>query len=1082
MNEFSGSPGTAYLSNNIGGGYPEPKYNNQEITKQNNQQLIGYDNSRKSNNNVRQQRVQENHTHSNNNLNYVQQFVTSGDKYYENSNETSLLSASSASTTVSVSREYLRNEQSQQMNSVNGIGSNNNIINNNSSSSNNNNYSQHQQSSVTGGVNTQYNNNQNYMNSSGVTSASGGVVGLGVANGNMVAATGNQHNLEGMGYNNQMNNGMGGMHQGNMMANGMQNGGGGWATNAQMGQMNQMGTAAGMNGMNQMQMGGGMGYGGGAGTRHHPQMNPMQQMQQMGMSGGGMQQQQMNPGMNPGMGPMNGMNQLGPMAKMQGMANGYSRNRVAPYPNPQLAAAQKRAGMYGGAAAGMGMASQGGMPFGQNQNVPIGMQGSYGRSTSAGPMYGGRGPGQMMPTQRQNSMPPYGTNGPMNPQYYGNATAAGGYQNMQGFQNMQPDPARMNYQHSPVPGNPTPPLTPASSMTPYISPNPDIKPNIIQKPEELRLTFPVRDGIILPPFRLEHNLAVSNHVFQLKPTVYNTLMCRSDLELQLKCFHHEDRQMNTNWPASVQVSANSNPLEIDRGENKNSHRPLYLKQVCQPGRNTIQITVSTCCCSHLFVLQLVHRPSVRHVLHTLLRRNLLPAEHSVAKIKRFFASGGMPPNAMQQLGNESDPIQDQQSVRVFLKCGITGKRIMLPARGHDCKHIQCFDLETYLQVNCERGNWRCPVCNKPALTEGLEIDQYMWAILNTIKSSGNETDEVMIDAQANWKSLKPFNPNNNNGNNTTGTGANNTIKQENDLDSKQFNKVMSPGSTSLPSWDNLQAMSPYMSPDMNSIASGSMMGQNFNNQRPQFDNFGNPIKQDSNQGTPNSTGEYGVNPLAHLNDSVNSLDPLNAMEKSLNDQMPHTPHTPHTPGGGHPMTPGGPPSVPPASDINNQSGTNQNPNSNSNSSPQHNNTNNSNNTSNNNNNSTNSNNMLNSSNPAANIMNSPQSLMNSPQNMMNSPMNSNNGNQNISNNVNMQQNLMNTLGSLTDVDLNADLNFDPAAVIDGEGGNDLNLLPESVVDPTELLSFLDPPDLNTPPSSGSSNNPNNDDILAALFD
>ena len=38
--------------------------------------------------------------------------------------------------------------------------------------------------------------------------------------------------------------------------------------------------------------------------------------------------------------------------------------------------------------------------------------------------------------------------------------------------------------------------------------------------EELRLTFPVRDGILLPPFRLEHNLAVSNHVFHLKPQVW----------------------------------------------------------------------------------------------------------------------------------------------------------------------------------------------------------------------------------------------------------------------------------------------------------------------------------------------------------------------------------------------------------------------------------------------------------------------------------------------------------------------------------------------------------------------------------
>ena len=49
-----------------------------------------------------------------------------------------------------------------------------------------------------------------------------------------------------------------------------------------------------------------------------------------------------------------------------------------------------------------------------------------------------------------------------------------------------------------------------------------------------RLTFPVRGGDLLAPFRLEHNLAVSNHAFQLKPQVYQTLMWRPDLELQVK--------------------------------------------------------------------------------------------------------------------------------------------------------------------------------------------------------------------------------------------------------------------------------------------------------------------------------------------------------------------------------------------------------------------------------------------------------------------------------------------------------------------------------------------------------------------
>ena len=44
--------------------------------------------------------------------------------------------------------------------------------------------------------------------------------------------------------------------------------------------------------------------------------------------------------------------------------------------------------------------------------------------------------------------------------------------------------------------------------------------------EELRLTFPVRDGVVLEPFRLEHNLAVSNHVFHLRPSVHQTLVWR----------------------------------------------------------------------------------------------------------------------------------------------------------------------------------------------------------------------------------------------------------------------------------------------------------------------------------------------------------------------------------------------------------------------------------------------------------------------------------------------------------------------------------------------------------------------------
>uniref|UniRef100_A0A1L8DIB2 Putative zn-finger transcription factor n=1 Tax=Nyssomyia neivai TaxID=330878 RepID=A0A1L8DIB2_9DIPT len=739
------------------------------------------------------------------------------------------------------------------------------------------------------------------------------------------------------------------------------------------------------------------------------EMMPMTQMPQGHMGQNVMQQ-------------MSQMVDMNPMAKMQGMANGYHQSRrMTPYPAPMMHNTQKRGGMY---------------PMGQ-QNVPMGQmqqfaqqqhfvqqQPQYGRIQ--GPMHTNYGRSPMMgqqQTQRVSSAIPYAsppyTQGTGSPQYSnptGTPLQTNFQPNMQ--QSMQPD-VRLGYQHSPVPGNPTPPLTPAALMTPYISPNPDVKPPINPN-DEMRLTFPVRDGIILQPFRLEHNLAVSNHVFQLKPNVYGTLMSRADLELQLKCFHHEDRQMNTNWPASVQVSANAIPLIIDRGEPKMSHRPLYLKAVCQPGRNTIQITVSACCCSHLFVLQLVHRPSIRHVLQGLLRRNLLAAEHCVNKIKCHFqqlAATNRPPDGDAANPQNGDNTSESQSQTVTLKCPITFKKISLPARGQECRHLACFDLESYLQINCERGNWRCPICNKSALTETLEVDQYMWAILNSL--STQDVDEVIIDNGANWKAVRK---------NVAIT------KPENDAENKQMNsKVMSPGSTILPTWDNTQAMSPYMCPDMNTIASGSMMtsGTSGVNRNSQDNFFGTSDSGNFHLNSDMGGGAQQGNPLAKLTDSVNSLDPLDAMEKTLNEKMPPTPGSITCP-----LTPG---------------------------SSQHNNS-----------------GEMTPTKPPQVSSNRPNSAQQTQQHSTN-----------VRKGTDTEAAATGGVGGvLPEANFSApDITYKQGvlqAVIDGEANPDLNLqlLSDSNIDAMELLSYLDHPtkDLNTPPSSGSSNNPNNDDLLASLFD
>ena len=50
------------------------------------------------------------------------------------------------------------------------------------------------------------------------------------------------------------------------------------------------------------------------------------------------------------------------------------------------------------------------------------------------------------------------------------------------------------------------------------------------------------------------------------------------------------------------------------------------------------------------------------------------------------------------------------------------------------------------------GAW---VYSKPALLEGLEVDQYIWGVIQSL-SNAAPYDEVTIDAAANWKPVPPL--------------------------------------------------------------------------------------------------------------------------------------------------------------------------------------------------------------------------------------------------------------------------------------------------------------------------------------
>ncbi|PAA79330.1 hypothetical protein BOX15_Mlig000228g7, partial [Macrostomum lignano] len=251
--------------------------------------------------------------------------------------------------------------------------------------------------------------------------------------------------------------------------------------------------------------------------------------------------------------------------------------------------------------------------------------------------------------------------------------------------------------------------------------------------QELRLNLPIADGTILQPFRLDHALSVSHYQFDLRPEKYSTLMNRPDLELQLRAQLIDDRSGQCNWPKHLSVSINNQPVVIEK-----LNQPLNVKALCTTSRrNTLQIAVTACCCSHVFTLQLVHRPSFLSLIQGLWRRRCLPTSSCIEKIRQLFSES--------QGNNEVACIA---SMIVSLRCPINSERINLPARGSDCRHLQCFDLQAYLLMNMNRSTWRCPLCDRLAPYVGLEIDEFQFSILEETDSS---VDQVIIDSRAHWR-------------------------------------------------------------------------------------------------------------------------------------------------------------------------------------------------------------------------------------------------------------------------------------------------------------------------------------------
>eukprot|EP00002_Diphylleia_rotans_P022063 TRINITY_DN4314_c0_g2_i1.p1 TRINITY_DN4314_c0_g2~~TRINITY_DN4314_c0_g2_i1.p1 ORF type:complete len:653 (-),score=126.83 TRINITY_DN4314_c0_g2_i1:696-2654(-) len=205
---------------------------------------------------------------------------------------------------------------------------------------------------------------------------------------------------------------------------------------------------------------------------------------------------------------------------------------------------------------------------------------------------------------------------------------------------------------------------------------------------------------------------------------------REQTVIQIRCFKSENGAQKHEWPKNLHISITVNSKRLD----KIQRRPVDVSDLIRQGNNQCVIHYASCATSGFQIV--------------LCKTKVIPDEQLIPYICEVD-----PKESLKLVGqffaDEDDEIA-QVAMTLTLKCPISFQRIKLPSRGSLCKHVQCFDLQSYFSLNRQKLSWHCPVCNEALTFSDLRVDRFF---SNVLENSSLTIDDVELQPDGSFSAV-----------------------------------------------------------------------------------------------------------------------------------------------------------------------------------------------------------------------------------------------------------------------------------------------------------------------------------------
>lgn len=218
-------------------------------------------------------------------------------------------------------------------------------------------------------------------------------------------------------------------------------------------------------------------------------------------------------------------------------------------------------------------------------------------------------------------------------------------------------------------------------------------------------------------------------------------------------------ETSTFWPELIQMSINSMPCLLSRKQHFHTDLPAEMTCDVKAGYNELRVSLPLLSTSEsgynyfIAVEQVIVQAYVT-VWRSIHNHPHISTDATLEIIRHRFELCGSGEVAL--VGSTSN---------VSICDPISSKMCNTPIRSINCKHLECFDLENWLQSRpnkpgseqnepCQVDSWACPICRSDARPSQLRICDYFSDVVKQLRESGrSDTRTIVMSENGEWQPL-----------------------------------------------------------------------------------------------------------------------------------------------------------------------------------------------------------------------------------------------------------------------------------------------------------------------------------------